>query len=58
MSCHSGVSLIIVVELPLIVDFPDVVPATIGAPAMLRGYRGSPINQSLTLAGLLVIGEA
>jgi hypothetical protein len=58
MSCRSGVSLIIAVELSLIVDFPGIVPAIIGGPTMLRGYRGSPGNQSFTLAGLLVTGEA
>jgi hypothetical protein len=58
MSCRSGVSLIIAVEFSLIVDFPGIVPATIGRPAMLRGYRRSPGNQNFTLAGLLVTGEA
>jgi hypothetical protein len=58
MSCRSGVSLSIAVELSLIVDFPAIVNATIGGPAILRGYRGSMGNQSFTLAGLLVIGKA
>jgi hypothetical protein len=64
MSSHSGVSFIIAVELSLIVDFPVRVPATIGGPpiiggpAILRGYRGSPGNQSFTLANLPVTGEA
>jgi hypothetical protein len=58
MSCRSGVNLIVAVELSLIVDFPDIVPATNGGLTMLRGYSGSPGNQSFILAALLVTGEA
>jgi hypothetical protein len=57
MSCHSDVSLIIAVESSLIVDFSGLAPVTIGGLTMLRGYRGSPGNQSFTLASLLVTGE-
>jgi hypothetical protein len=57
MSYRSGVSLNIPVELSLIVDFPIIVPATIGGLTMVRECRGSPGNHSFTLASLLVTGE-
>jgi hypothetical protein len=58
MSYRSDASLIISVELSLILDFPGIVSATIGGPAILRGYRGSSGNQNFTLASLLVTVEA
>jgi hypothetical protein len=58
MSYRSSVNLTIAVVFLPIVDFLGIVPIVIGRHTMLGGYRGSPGNQSFTLAGLLVTGEA